>query len=199
MVLERLMAHPAFDPFRLVGGTSLSLQMGHRISVDIDLFTDAEYRSLDFRTLQHILREMFPYCEGECGEIVGFGASYIVGNSIEDAVKLDLFYTDPFIRPLRVVDNIRLAALNDLVAMKMEVVGRGGRKKDFWDLHELRGRYSFERMLDLYSERYPYGHTREELLKGLLSFDKADKDPDPNCLRNKAWQLIKMDFMEWLQ
>lgn len=35
-----------FEPFRLVGGTALSLQMGHRLSVDIDLFTDAEYGTL---------------------------------------------------------------------------------------------------------------------------------------------------------
>ena len=80
-----------FTPFRLVGGTSLSLRHGHRMSDDIDLFTDAEYGSLDFYKLQKILRKEFPYCQGDCGDVVGFGASYIVGNSKDDCVKLDLY------------------------------------------------------------------------------------------------------------
>ena len=52
-------------------------------------------------------------------------------------------------------------------------------------------------MLAFYAERYPYGHTREELTTGLTNFSLADTEPDPNCLRNKAWPLIKLDFMEW--
>lgn len=120
-----------FKPFRLVGGTSLSLRYGHRMSDDIDLFTDAEYGSLDFRRLQEILRREFPYCQGDCGDIVGFGTSYMVGNSKDDFVKLDLFYTDPFIRPMEQRDKIRMASVDDIVAMKMEVISRGGRKKDF--------------------------------------------------------------------
>lgn len=49
--LMSLMAAKEFDSFRLVGGTSLSLQLGHRISVDIDLFTDAPYGTVDFASL----------------------------------------------------------------------------------------------------------------------------------------------------
>jgi len=37
--------------FRLVGGTALSLHLGHRMSVDIDLFTDATYKSIDFELI----------------------------------------------------------------------------------------------------------------------------------------------------
>ena len=47
-VLIDIINEPIFSPFRLVGGTSLSLQFGHRMSVDIDLFTDNEYDSIDF-------------------------------------------------------------------------------------------------------------------------------------------------------
>ena len=194
--LERLMEMEEFAPFRLVGGTSLSLRYGHRMSDDIDLFTDAEYGSLDFHKLQEILRKEFPYCQGDCGDIVGFGASYIVGNSKDDCVKLDLFYTDPFIRPMEMYGNIRMAAVEDIVAMKMDVVSRGGRKKDFWDLHMLRDHYSVEQMLSLYEERYPYGATKEECTSGLTNFSVADTEPDPICLQEKVWQLIKLDFEE---
>ena len=105
--LERLMLIEEFAPFRLVGGTSLSLRYGHRMSDDIDLFTDATYGSIDFQRLQNILQATFPYCIGDCGYNVSFGASYIVGNSKEECVKLDLFYTDTFIRPVEKYDTFR--------------------------------------------------------------------------------------------
>ena len=194
--LERLMEIDEFKPFRLVGGTSLSLRYGHRMSDDIDLFTDAEYGSLDFKLLQDILRREFPYCQGDCGEIVGFGTSYLVGNSTNDNVKVDLFYTDPFIRQMEQRDKIRMASVDDIVAMKMEVISRGGRKKDFWDLHMLRNHYSEEQMIFLYEERYPYGATKEECVAGLTNFSVADTEPDPKCLEGKVWQLIKLDFVE---
>ena len=196
-ILSQLMAQPEFTPFCLVGGTSLSLQLGHRISIDIDLFTDAPYGSLDFHAIQSKLRSMFPYCQGDCGDIVGMGASYMIGNSAFDSIKLDLFYTDPFIRPIKAIDNIRIASIEDIIAMKLDVIGRKGRKKDFWDLHELHDKYAIAEMLTLYAERYPYNHTREDLLLGLTNFSLADTDPEPNCLRSKAWPLIKLDFMEW--
>ena len=84
--------------FTLVGGTSLSLRYGHRMSDDIDLFTEAQYGTIDFNGLQQVLRVNFPYCNGDCGDVVGFGASYMIGDSIDNCVKLDLFYTDPFIK-----------------------------------------------------------------------------------------------------
>lgn len=196
--LERLMQIEEFAPFRLVGGTSLSLRYGHRMSDDIDLFTDAEYRSIDFHKLQDILRKEFPYCEGECGELVSFGTSYLVGNSKEESVKLDLFYTDTFIRPIEHHDSIRMAAVDDIVAMKMEIVANGGRKKDFWDLHMLHSSYSLADMQSLYEARYPYGASREECLEGLTNFAVADCDPDPICLEDKIWQFIKLDFTDWI-
>jgi nucleotidyltransferase AbiEii toxin of type IV toxin-antitoxin system len=44
-VLKQLMKAKEFEDFRLVGGTSLSLQRGHRLSVDIDLFTDSDCKT----------------------------------------------------------------------------------------------------------------------------------------------------------
>ena len=195
--LERLMEIEEFAPFCLVGGTSLSLRYGHRMSDDIDLFTDAEYRSIDFYRLQEVLRKEFAFCQGDCGDIVGFGTSYLVGNSREDNVKVDLFYTDPHIRPIEQYGAIRMAAVEDIVAMKMDVISGGGRKKDFWDLHMLMNEYSVEQMLSFYTERYPYGASQEECAAGLTNFSQADNDPDPICLQGKIWQLIKLDFVEY--
>lgn len=196
--IERLMLIDEFAPFRLVGGTSLSLRYGHRMSDDIDLFTDVTYGSIDFQRLQNILQKTFPYCIGDCGYNVSFGASYIVGNSKEECVKLDLFYTDTFIRPVEKHDTIRMAAVEDIVAMKTDVISRGGRKKDFWDMHLLHNEYSIEQMVSLYEERYPYGATHDECIAGFTNFSLADTEPNPICLQEKKWQLIKLDFTEWV-
>lgn len=53
--LITLMSSPVFEPFLLVGGTALSLQIGHRVSVDIDLFADAPYGSIDFEKINEFI------------------------------------------------------------------------------------------------------------------------------------------------
>uniref|UniRef100_UPI00345DCEEC nucleotidyl transferase AbiEii/AbiGii toxin family protein n=1 Tax=uncultured Dysgonomonas sp. TaxID=206096 RepID=UPI00345DCEEC len=193
-VLTRLMTADEFESFRLVGGTSLSLQLGHRISVDIDLFTDAGYKSIDFDAIDKFLRKNFPYVDSPSFGEVAFGKSYYIGENADRAVKVDLYYTDPYIRPVQQVDGIRMAHIEDIAAMKLEVVGNGGRKKDFWDLDELSQIYSLEQMLGFYEGRYPYSYTKEEILKSLVSFESADEESDPVSLRDKPWQLIKLDI-----
>jgi predicted nucleotidyltransferase len=87
---------PQFNAFRLVGGTALSLQIGHRISVDIDLFTDATYGTVDFEAIEHFFRLHYPYVDTTSG-VIGLGTSYFVGQDDQNAVKVDIYYTDPFI------------------------------------------------------------------------------------------------------
>ncbi len=197
--LRRLMEMEELSQFTLVGGTSLSLRYGHRMSDDIDLFTEAQYGTIDFNGLQQVLREKFPYCDGDCGDVIGFGTSYMIGDSIDNCVKLDLFYTDPFIKPIEYYGEIRMASVEDIIAMKLDVISRGGRKKDFWDLHLLKEQFSVVQMLSIYNNRYPYGATREECIRGLNDFTIADGDPNPVCLQNKIWQLIKLDYVEWIE
>lgn len=195
-VLHRLMDIELLSPFRLVGGTSLSLQLGHRMSVDIDLFTDAAYGSLDFDAIDNKLQESFPFVEMQYEGNNSFGKSYYIGNNNRDIVKVDLFYTDTFIRPVFVIENIRLATIEEIAAMKMEVIGQNGRKKDFWDIHELIESISLEDMLSLHSEGYPYSHTKEDLKRKLIDFDYADPDFNPICLKGKYWELIREDIEE---
>ncbi|MFR6633965.1 MAG: nucleotidyl transferase AbiEii/AbiGii toxin family protein [Alistipes onderdonkii] len=38
-LLKRLESEPFMDSFSLAGGTALALYLGHRVSVDLDLFT----------------------------------------------------------------------------------------------------------------------------------------------------------------
>jgi predicted nucleotidyltransferase component of viral defense system len=198
-VLQKLMKAEEFNSFRLVGGTSLSLQLGHRESVDIDLFTDAAYDSIDFDLIDAFLRRNYEYVDTFKTTIVGMGKSYYVGESAKKCIKLDLFYTDTFIRPIFEIDNLRLASLEEIIAMKIDVVSRGGRKKDFWDIHELLETFTIEQMLQLHEERYPYSHDRQDILTRFTQFESADADFDPICLKGKYWEIIKLDIIETIQ
>ena len=195
-VLNLLMTAKEFEAFRLVGGTSLSLQLGHRYSVYIGLFTDAKYKSIDFDAIDKFLRNNFRYVDTHFLGEVALGKSYYIGKMSQNVVKLDLYYTDPFIRPVREIDSIRLAHIEDIIAMKLEVIGNGGRKKDFWDIDVLSEIYTIENMLGFYAKRYLYSHTKENILKSLVSFESADEEPDPISLRDKPWQIIKLDIDE---
>ncbi len=194
--LDWLMAKEIFNPFRLVGGTALSLQLGHRESVDIDMFSDLGYGIIDFGSIDAHLKNNFAYVDSLDTAIIGMGKSYFIGDSSNDCIKLDLYYTDSFIRPYIEIDNIRLASTEEITAMKVDVVSRGARKKDFWDLHELLDLYSIEKMLQLHEERYPYTHNRDEIIANFTNFEKADNDFEPICLKEKIWEIIKLDFVE---
>jgi hypothetical protein len=201
--LENIMAEPIFAPFRLVGGTSLSLQIGHRKSMDIDLFTDESYGSIDFSQIENWFRSNYGYVELNKGAPMAMGGAYFVGSNADDLVKVDVYYNEKFIRPVFLQEGIRMAVKEEIVAMKLDIIGRGigkgGRKKDFWDLHAARDFFAIPEMLRFYQERYPYGHDIEEISKGLTDFSVADDDFDPICLKGKHWELIKLDFMDWME
>lgn len=192
-----LMQEPLFSPFRLVGGTNLSLRYGHRLSVDIDLFTDTEYGSLDFRVFESFLKKHFTHYNClSATSIVGAGKSYYIGKSANDAIKIDLMYADPFLEQAEIIDGIRMAGIKDIIAMKMNVVSRGGRKKDFWDLHLLLQEYPLREMLNLHAQRHPWEHNEKELLEKFTDFTEAENYPDPICLLQKDWDEIKLDLID---
>lgn len=193
-----MMRSPLFQRFRLVGGTALSLRMGHRLSVDIDLFTDAAYGSIDFEAIDTFLRENFGYAESNNGMPISFGKSWYIGRDMSTAVKVDIYYTDAYIRPESHFDEVRMATDEDIIAMKLEAITNGGRKKDFWDLHRLHQHYSVNEMISFYKERYPYSSSDTELLDALTRFDKANDDFDPVCLLNKNWEIIKLEITRWV-
>jgi predicted nucleotidyltransferase component of viral defense system len=197
--LTKMMEDGPFHQFRLVGGTSLSLQLGHRISVDIDLFTDAAYDSIDFGVIDSFLRGSFTYVSEPHAGVIGLGQSYLIGESEDETVKLDLYYTDAFIRPELLVTPFRLATVEEIIAMKIDIVQRVARKKDFWDLHELLEQYSPSQMIELHKTRYPYNHDEGLIRANFTNFTIADGDFDPICLKGKYWELIKYDFVQVIQ
>jgi hypothetical protein len=91
--LITLMESSVFESFRLVGGTALSLQLGHRLSVDIDLFSDAPYGSIDFKAIDEFIEKTFPHHYHFSNLDPAMGKSYSVGTDKDNVVKLDVFFT----------------------------------------------------------------------------------------------------------
>lgn len=197
-ILEDLMQAKEFESFRLLGGTALSLYYGHRMSVDIDLFSDAEYGTLDFNAIDAYLRANYFYVDSMDIAPMGRGKSYYVGRSSEESVKLDLYYTDDFIDEIQEFNGLRLASKAEIAAMKLDLVQRTGRKKDFWDVDRLKDDFTINEMFVLHEKRYPYTHDRK-LLKGKFTdFTQADDDFEPLCLRGRHWEFVKLDMMEFI-
>lgn len=112
--------------------------------------------------------------------------------------KLDLYYTEPFIDDVKEVDAIRMATIEEIISMKIDVIQRSSRKKDYWDLHELKDRFTIKDMLGFHLKRYPYTHNEKLILNNFIDFEEANEDFDPVCLRDKYWEFIKLDLIDFV-
>ena len=181
-LLTQLMRMPELKRFRLVGGTALSLQYGHRVSVDIDLFTD---KTFDEDGLERTLLALHPTSfSKERTTSTGFSC-YVAG------VKIDFYnWPLPFIRPVIVEDEIRICHPEEISAMKLDVIGRRQEKKDFFDLYLLLKKYPLPQMVKFYREKYPLNNLKV-VLEILQMPHLADPSPDPQLLTPFHWDEVK--------
>lgn len=196
--LTELMHHKSFADFRLVGGTALSLLLGHRMSVDIDMFTDVDYGTLDLESIKCGLKEIFPYIERlETLDATSLGYTLYCGDNKDNAIKLDLFYTDKFSYSPKEIGGIRIADVKDIAAMKILAVDNSNRKKDYWDIHELLGVMSIDEMIGEAVKRYPYVIEASRVLNKLKHVPVNEIENVPiNCLKGKYWEFVVEDIEE---
>ncbi len=146
-IIQRLFSFREMDEFVLVGGTALSLRIGHRKSADIDLFTNSTF---SFESLPEFFKEkgfQFHLQSAFKGGVFGF-----INN-----IKVDLIrHAYPWVSPPEETEGIRIASLEDIAAMKLNaIVGSGKRLKDFADAAYISGYMSLSEMLDYYEKKYP--------------------------------------------
>lgn len=186
-LLHDLMTLPELQTFRLAGGTALSLQYGHRKSIDLDIFTD---RSFDLAELEIALRQRYPTFIKDFSNRLGF-YSYI------NNVKTDFVnWSVPFIRPVIELENIRLASPEEIAAMKMETITGRQMKKDYYDIYELLKYYSLSQLFDFYKERYPYNNPKAPF-EFLVAAHLADESPEPEMLYANDWDSVKSVIKEY--
>jgi len=182
-LLNELQGLDSLRETRLVGGTALSLQYGHRISVDLDLF--ACNLEADFITIISEIKN-----KGYTIEIRKQSSSILI--AMVEEIKVDVVnYPYPWIDHSIKEENIVMATDKDIAAMKLSAITNRGTKKDFIDLYYLLKHYSLEQMVSFYTTKYGESSVFM-VLKSLTYFDDAELDVSPNVLdRTINWSTIK--------
>lgn len=180
-ILKDLMQNTNLSQFVLVGGTALALQMGHRISVDLDLFTIQDFSTAILIPELQKKYNLTPIFQKEQTLIC------IINNVKVDFIRFK--YT--FIRPIIETEGIRILHLEDIAAMKLDAITGRGKKKDFYDLFFLLKVYSIEQLFSFYMEKYPF-QTTLHVAKSIVYFTDAENDPDPFVFDKKiTWTKVK--------
>ncbi len=181
-LLKSITSLPELSNFRLVGGTALSLILGHRKSIDLDFFTDVPF---DKQYVKEILENNYHPV------IIRDSASKSIMQGMVQQVKVDFVCVkDKFIYPVEFIENIPFANLEEICALKLNAIKGRGSKKDFWDIAKLLQKYSLENLLTFYLKRYPYDDTFA-VMRSLVYFDDAEDDADPVCVEKTTWKQVK--------
>lgn len=171
-----------FNEFRLFGGTALSLQLGHRISIDADFICEKEFDKdeLIYQLHNNFSNQISEIRQNKLGV-------YLKINEI----KVDfLTWNIPFIRSEIIAENIRLMHIEEIIATKLFAILNRGEKKDYIDIATLLDVFTLEEMISFYKEKYNNSDA-VTLLKYLCSFSDVDFQVQPNMLIELDWNNAK--------
>jgi len=182
-LLKSFQADPMLNQFHLAGGTGLALHLGHRLSVDLDMFSVSPF---DSELYLEFLKHKYNFS-------IDFSAQNTLKGSIGN-VKID-FITHPYKLLMPVVDaeQIRIYSLEDIAAMKINAIaGSGTRSKDFVDLFFLLEIFHVDKLLEFYETKYS-DRNIIHALKSLNYFEDADLSDWPVIIKKKdlTWGIVK--------
>ena len=170
----------------LGGGSALAFQIGHRISVDLDFFTQEQFYAKELSTKL----SKYP-------EFVQAGtAEQTVWGKIGETKFSIFYYKYPLLEQTVPFEGLQLASLADIAAMKIHAIEDRGTKRDFVDVYFLSKKYTLEEMLNLYQKKY--GVLEDHLytiLRSLDYFEDAEQETDmPKMLAEVNWEEVKEYF-----
>lgn len=180
-LLKQLCQEPYLKDCRLVGGTALALQYGHRESVDLDFFGSFGDEKDKMYTVLQQYAEVRKIKDGSNIKI------FFLGDVKVDFVNYSIY---PWIDEAVEEDGLRLASPKDIAAMKINAIEGRGSKKDFIDIYFLLKHYSLEELLKFYSQKYP-NYSIFRALMSLTYFVDADPKEPPTMFEEVTWEEIK--------
>ena len=188
-LLRSLMQKEYLNSFVLVGGTALALQLGNRKSIDLDLFSNTDFSS----------NELLISLLDDYQIVVTNQLPKTLISTIND-VEVDFIkFHYPFIRPIVIIENIRMASLEDIAAMKLDAITGRGSKKDFYDLFFLLKQYSIDELFSFYTEKYPH-QTTFHVARSLTYFEDAEMQPNPVVFdKTITWEVVKQTIISSIQ
>jgi hypothetical protein len=172
--------------FCLAGGTSLALQIGHRLSTDLDWFSTQ-------RPLQAPEREALSKILENSGhlQIVAQQDGMLFTRLFETDVSF-IFQQHPLLQETVNYQGIQLASPTDIGLMKLAAINSRGTRRDFVDLYCLRNIVSLQELLALAPQKYS---NRPDFLaisvRALAYFEDAEQQPMPRMFDEVSWKNIK--------
>jgi predicted nucleotidyltransferase component of viral defense system len=183
------MHNEKLNQFFLVGGTALALQFGHRVSVDLDLFSLETFNTDDI--IESINQNLIIEIRKKQEKNLLILNVTQPDSTIINPVKVDfLRYPHPIIDEIIYEEGLRMLSYVDIAPMKLSAITGRGAKKDFYDLYFLLNTFSVKELMDLYSKKYP-NTSHFMVLKSLTYFDDAENDPDPITIQDVSWKKVK--------
>lgn len=181
-LLKQLMQEPEFSDMRLVGGTALALQYGHRQSIDLDFFGDLQCEVSETKAIL-----------SKYGQVMVLKETTTIRIYVVDGIKVDFVHYScyPWLKEPVLEDGLRLASPQDIAAMKVNAIEGRGTRKDFIDVYFLLKHFELSEILDFYEQKYP-DHSFFRALMSLTYFDDAELQPMPKMLDSTPWSKMKM-------
>ena len=200
--LEKLSSCGLIEGFYLTGGTALALQYEHRISEDLDFFC-----------LPELSEERFPYHRlisglARIGKVVDQSRGTVV--AVVDGIVVSFFsYPYPLLEPFTLLEvalsvpKVAVASDKDIACSKAVAIAQRGLKKDFFDLHFLlcKNSWNLKELIDFCCEKYGFDRNYIAfLVKSLTYFEDAENDlvyiREGVALPEADWDRIKAFFLE---
>ncbi len=185
------------ETYYLVGGTALALQLGHRLSIDLDFFGKLKF---DYDSLINACKQI-----GEVTDSRKYTNDSDPQNSTTliqfnlNGVKIDILqYNEILIKPIIKYEGLRLASIEDIAAMKVRAIEDRGAKKDFYDLYSLLDQFSLSQILEFSKIKYAYKSPLFSL-QCMMDFTEADAENDPKSLIKISWNTVKLRVAEEAQ
>jgi hypothetical protein len=181
-LLKRLMNDANLSSFFLAGGTNLALRLGHRSSIDLDLFS---MDTFDASMLaQHLTKsyKFEPQLVRPSGTVMGW----------IEGVKIDIIaHKYMLLKDIIVEDSIRLYSLEDIIAMKLNAISDNGtRLKDFVDIAFLSSCFSLKQMVQFYTEKYKEASIR--VYRSIPYFNDIDFSITVTLTNNRKFNRDKI-------
>ena len=188
-LLKKLMEIPELQDFHLVGGTALSLLYGHRMSVDLDLFSNKHFEN---EMVISVLSENFGNKFENRSKNARFGFFCYINDIKVDIVR----HHHPLIRPTKNVDGIRMFSAEDIIAMKVQAILGRGKKKDFWDIAELLQHFTIIDFQNFHKEKYSTQNSLITVPQAITYFFDADESEDPISLKGQTWGKVQQEIQK---
>jgi hypothetical protein len=186
-ILKKVARLPEIDEFYLAGGSAAALYLGHRVSVDLDFFTEQESYQVE-PLLQSIQDVGTLHLQQQSrGTLIG----------LLDDVQISFFaYPYPLLKDFENLEEIRIASLLDISLMKIVAISQRGKMRDFVDLYFVcQENFALGDLLQRIPQKYPgVTYPSYHLLRSLVYFADAEDDIPPRSLIDWDWEEIKGFF-----